>query len=67
MKLFYGAGATVIVGMMRFCYAVVEVSVSGKESCKCIIDLKRDVMYPWKIKDRLVGLVIGWRIGWLRI
>jgi hypothetical protein len=52
---------------VKFCYAVVEVSVSSKECCKCIVDLKRDVMYPWKIKDGLVGLVIGWRIGWLRI
>ncbi len=67
MKLFYGAGATVILGMVKYCYAVVEVSVSGKECCKCIIDLKRDVMYSWKIKGGLVGLVVGWRIGQLRI
>ena len=25
------------------------------EFCKCIFDLERDVMYPWKIKVGLVG------------
>ena len=65
--MLYGAGAIVIVGMVKFYYAVIEVSVSSKECCKCIVDFKRDVMYPWKIKDGLVGLVIGWRIGRLRM
>ena len=44
MKLFDGVDATVILSMVEYWYAVVEVSVSSMECCECIVDLEGDVM-----------------------
>ena len=44
MKLFDGVDATVILSMVEYWYAVVEVLVSSMECCECIGDLEGDVM-----------------------
>jgi hypothetical protein len=64
---FHGVGAAVIVVMVEYCYAVAKALVSSKECFECAVDLERDVMYPWKGKSGLVGLVIGWLLCRRRI
>ena len=43
-----GVDAAVIMGIVECRYAIVEGSVDVEECFRCIVDLERDIMHPWK-------------------